>query len=243
MQRTFGYTVSLALIMLLIGSLGVSPFARVNAEEASSSSDIGSNGKYRYEFLVLGMSCANCAKSAESVLRDSISEIMSIEVNFDSKKAIIESKSPLEESEIRDALGALGFETKFSGEQPPPKPLTDAQRAELDIETISKGEKIAIQLHLAPGKLTIFDYYANWCGPCHLLSPRLERLVKERGDVALRVIDISNWESQAAKQATEDFQMPALPYVRLYGRDGQFLGDVVGNHYDKIITIIKDEKQ
>ncbi len=117
--------------------------------------------------------------------------------------------------------------------------LSEAEKAGLDIETASKGEALSIRDHLAAGKTTIFDYYADWCGPCHLLSPKLERLVLEYQNLALRKVDIGDWETEVAKQATKEFGLPGLPYVRIYGPSGKLVGTVHGNRIEEVEEIIR----
>jgi len=120
------------------------------------------------------------------------------------------------------------------------KPLTPAERARADIAVASRGEAIDVRKQLAPGKITIFDFWAEWCGPCHLLTPKLERMVFETPGLALRTVDIGNWDSPAAKQATEQFKLPALPYVRIYGPDGKLLAAIVGNDVEQIKRIVAE---
>jgi len=107
------------------------------------------------------------------------------------------------------------------------------------VKTISHGERVVLADHVAPGKITLFDYSAEWCGPCHALWPKIERLLAKRGDLAARKIDIVNWESEVAKQATADFKMPSIPYVRVYAADGRHVGDVIGNDIDAIEALVQ----
>ena len=88
-------------------------------------------------------------------------------------------------------------------------------------------------------KPVLVDFWAEWCGPCHVLTPKIEHLVKERSNVALRTIDLKQWDSPAGKQATKEFKVPGLPYVRVYGPDGKFIGAVVGNDIEKIRQLVK----
>ncbi len=106
-----------------------------------------------------------------------------------------------------------------------------------DIKLISQGRQVSVEEHLVPGKLVIFDFFADWCAPCRQLTPRLERLAGQYPDrIALRKVDVVNWESPVARQ----FQIGSLPYLALYGDDGERLaaGDanrvlrVLGDHLE-----------
>ncbi len=189
------------------------------------------------EFFVAGMSCAGCANSATELL-EKIPGVHEAKVDFDSKKASIQAGRVITRDEVREALGKLGFEARFPGDLVI-RPLSEEEKANLDIETASHGEAIKLKDHLAPGNITIFDYYADWCGPCHLFTPKLERLLLKYKNLALRKVDISDWESKAAKQAAKEFGLPGLPYVRIYGPKGKLLGAVHGNHIKKVEAIIK----
>lgn len=237
--------VGASLVLLLVGSpLRATQTTWAVSNGSNDSAKEISRPQFLYEFLVLGMSCNGCAESAEKTLKTNIRDIIKLEIDFGLKKGFLETASAIEISEIRNALGSLGFEARFASDPPRPEPLSDEEKTELDIKIISKGNEVVLEDHLAPGKFTIIDYYADWCGPCHLLSPRLERLVKERHDVALRIIDISNWDSQVARQATREFKLAGLPYVRIYGQDGRFVGEVQGNYIEKIQALIeKKEKE
>ena len=208
-----------------------------SAQEGVKASKAARKAGTETEFLVAGMSCDSCALSASKVLKK-IPGVRQAKVDFDSKEAVIKSRREISESEVREALATLGFEACFPGDVVP-QPLSEEEKAGLDIKTASHGEAIEISQHLAPGKITVFDYYADWCGPCYLLTPKLERLLLKYENLALRQVDISDWESDAAKQATEEFDLPGLPYVRIYGPKGKLLGVVEGNQIEKVEEIIR----
>jgi len=31
--------------------------------------------------------------------------------------------------------------------------------------------------HLSAGNITVFDFYADWCGPCRVFSPKVDRML------------------------------------------------------------------
>lgn len=196
----------------------------------------------RFEFTVAGMSCGHCAESATEALRK-IDGVRSAKVDFATKKATVVADTRVNRKMITRALGSFGFEARFADTKVPAR-LTESERKKIDITVASRGERVELAKHLAPGKFTIFDFWAEWCGPCHLLTPKLERLVHESdGRIALRTIDLVKWDSPVAAQATEELELPGLPYVRIYGPDGKFLGAVVGNHIDQIEAVIEKAAQ
>jgi thioredoxin 1 len=43
------------------------------------------------------------------------------------------------------------------------------------------------------GKPVLIDFYADWCGPCRLQTPRLEDLKKRMGDtIEIRKVNVDN---------------------------------------------------
>lgn len=190
------------------------------------------------EFSVLGMSCGTCADSATEALA-AVPGVLEHAVDFDSKQAHVRSDGTVTRDQIRDALANLGFEARFEGDMLDSDPLPEEVRSGLDIQTVSHGEKIRVKDHLTPGKITVFDYYADWCGPCHLLSPKLERLVLKYEDVTLRKVDLMDYDSDAARQATREFSMPGLPFTRVFNDRGKLLGQVHGNNIEDIEAIVR----
>jgi thioredoxin 1 len=73
--------------------------------------------------------------------------------------------------------------------------------------------------------LAIVDFYADWCGPCFLLSPILEQLAQDyAGRVKVGRVDV---DAQPALMAR--FQIRSLPSV-LYFKDGAHVDTIVGAH-------------
>lgn len=87
-----------------------------------------------------------------------------------------------------------------------------------DIQTITHGREVEIEDHLVAGKYVLFDFYADWCGPCRSLEPQIRELAGRYDDrLAVRKIDIINWDSPVSRQ----FSMSSIPYMILYGPDGE----------------------
>lgn len=71
--------------------------------------------------------------------------------------------------------------------------------------------------------LTLVDFYADWCGPCRMLTPVLEEVAKDvAGKAKIAKIDID----QAQKTAST-YQVTSIPTLILF-KEGKEVGRLVG---------------
>ncbi|MEU7481734.1 thioredoxin [Lentzea sp. NPDC042327] len=68
----------------------------------------------------------------------------------------------------------------------------------------------------------LVEFWAQWCGPCHMLSPVLDEIDRERDD--LTVLRINADENTATAR---DYQVMSLPTMLLF-RDGVPIRSIVG---------------
>ncbi len=91
-----------------------------------------------------------------------------------------------------------------------------------DIETITHGDTVNIKEHLVPGKYVLFDFYADWCGPCKGLEPILIKLASQQSEsLALRKVDIIDWQSAVSQQ----YRVSSIPHLKLFGPDGSLIAE------------------
>jgi thiol-disulfide isomerase/thioredoxin len=195
-------------------------------------------------FTVVGIDCESCAAPILKALK-SVTGVANPKLDWKTAVATVEVPDGFDREKVRKALQEIGYEAVFEGEtrRPDLSPLPEEVRRTLDIQSASEGEKIDIARVLVPGKVTVLDYWAEWCSPCHLLDARLQHLVQANADVAVRRINIGKWDNAAAKQATLEFRVEALPYVRVYDGRGKLAGAVTGGSWDKIVPLIKKAQE
>jgi thiol-disulfide isomerase/thioredoxin len=124
------------------------------------------------------------------------------------------------------ALGRRGLQARAGGGQgryrPPPGYPQDADARVLT----AKGVDIRdLKAHVAPGKVTVFDFYADWCGPCHKIDRIFARVLTDRKDVAVRKLNIVQFDSPLARRWVGN----SIPYVLIFGRTGKPLFELRGS--------------
>jgi thiol-disulfide isomerase/thioredoxin len=107
----------------------------------------------------------------------------------------------------------------------------------LDVQEIAKaGEVVELEPHLAAGKVTVFDFYADWCAACREVDLHMYKVLAEHDDVALRKLDIVDWDSELAKRHMRT--ATSLPYVIVYGHDGKKVAEISGLELDQLDAAI-----
>jgi len=112
-------------------------------------------------------------------------------------------------------FGALSW--SWAADPPPPR------------TSVAQGEKPGTKLIsdlIVPGKVTVIDYWATWCGPCKKLAPILEKYGHDNEHVVVKKVDATDWGVAEMKK-----YLPAvagLPVVDIYGYDGRLIERLVG---------------
>lgn len=107
----------------------------------------------------------------------------------------------------------------------------------LDVVKIASGDQtVELEAHLAPGKVTVFDFYAVWCEPCRAVDLHMRDVLASHDDVALRKLDVVDWDSALAKQHLKTAS--SLPYLIVYGRDGKQVAAIAGLALDDLDAAI-----
>lgn len=75
----------------------------------------------------------------------------------------------------------------------------------------------------------VVDFYADWCGPCRLLAPKLETKIGSESNVHLAKINVDNLDELAAKH-----QVTTIPHVVGY-KNGKIVDKFIGNKDKDII--------
>jgi thioredoxin 1 len=107
------------------------------------------------------------------------------------------------------------------------------------IDLVRGNTEVKLEDHLVRGKVTVVDFYADWCGPCRALSPHLEDMAANDSEIALVKINIIDWRSPVAKQ----FEITSIPRVQVYGPWGRLVGTSVGVRPQEIEGFVKQAEK
>jgi thioredoxin 1 len=85
-------------------------------------------------------------------------------------------------------------------------------------------------------KLLVIDLWANWCGPCRSLGPKLEELNKENSATT----EIVKLDVDENPETPSEYHVRGIPTV-LFFKEGQLVDTLVGNQPKEQIQAVIDK--
>lgn len=83
-------------------------------------------------------------------------------------------------------------------------------------------------------RIVIVDFWATWCGPCNRLTPVLEKIASENGDIKIAKADIDN---ENVKELKEKYEIKGYPTMIIF-KNGEEVKRILG--YREESEILKE---
>ncbi len=197
------------LLPVVIALLGASP----------------ARGERTQTYSIQGADCAACGDR----VKDALKKVGGVKkVTFDPKKVEIEVRMAdrVSDDAVLAGVAAAGLTAVVGAGKGGYQPV-EPYPASADVATLTAdGSKVGpldrLRVH---DKFTVFDVYADWCGPCRTVDRELRRIVAERKDVAVRKLNVVDFDSPLARELGPDFD--GLPYVIVFSPRGKRT-DIIG---------------
>ena len=69
---------------------------------------------------------------------------------------------------------------------------------------------------------TLVDFYADWCGPCRMVSPIVDEIAEERSDITVGKVNVDDENALAMK-----YGVMSIPTLIVF-KDGKEAARIVG---------------
>jgi copper chaperone CopZ/thiol-disulfide isomerase/thioredoxin len=182
-------------------------------------------------YSLQGADCESCADKVKGELK----KVRGVKkVDFDKQKVEITVRlaENVADADVMAAVERAGLKAVIGAGHgaylPVEKYPEGADMKVLSPDGSAVGKLDALRV---PGKYTVFDVYAEWCGPCRFVDARLRELVAVRADVAVRKLNVVDFDTPLAAELGP--RLEALPYVIVFDPAGKRT-DIVGADFGKL---------
>lgn len=190
-------------------------------------------------YSITGADCASCAEAIRGELKK-VKGVKKVAFDKHAVELTVQMTDVVTDEAVLAAIARAseseGEGVRMTGIVGPGKgaylPVPDYP-AGSDVQTLTRnGSAVGPLPKLAvAGKYTVFDVYAEWCGPCRVVDERLRQVVTERKDVAIRKLNVRDFDTPLALELGPAFE--TLPYVIVLTPKGKRI-DVVGADFEAL---------
>ena len=168
-------------------------------------------------YSIQGADCSSCGEK----IRTALKKVKGVKkTTFDMRKVelTVEMEDGVADSVVLAAAEGVGLHAIVGAGQGaylPKEPYpagADVQELNKDGAAVGPLDKLRVA-----DKFTVFDVYADWCGPCRDVDKKLREIVAGRPDVAVRKLVVLDFDSPLARE----LGLEMLPHVIVYTPEGK----------------------
>lgn len=180
--------------------------------------------------VTVSLDMIDCAECGDEIVTDLRSRPGVYDAQFDKRRAevrVVASPTFDVYAAVKQLAASEGFSAVL-GEGQGKYIAHDAFPEGADAKTVIEGGHDLPDLAtiLVKGKTTVVDFSGIWCKPCREIDKHMVVVLGTHKEIAYRRLDIGDWDSALAKRYLKD--VPQLPYVIVYGPNGDKIDSIVG---------------
>ncbi|ELU09227.1 hypothetical protein CAPTEDRAFT_156442 [Capitella teleta] len=84
------------------------------------------------------------------------------------------------------------------------------------------GNVAEFDAQLASGATLLVDFYADWCGPCKAIAPKLEEMAQQYSSIVFLKVNVDDLDEIAAR-----YEVSAMPTFMIF-KGGKKVDTLVG---------------
>lgn len=186
--------------------------------------------------VTVSLEMVDCAECGDQIITDLRGRPGVYEATFDKRRAevTVVASPELDVLMIVKQLAASEGFSAVLGEGKGKYLARPAFPEGADAQTVVEGGRDVPDLRalLVKGKTTVIDFSGIWCRPCRQIDEHMAKVLVEKKEIAYRRLDIGDWDTPLAKRYLKD--VPQLPYVIVYGANGEQVDAIVGVDLDRL---------
>jgi len=101
------------------------------------------------------------------------------------------------------------------------------------VKKLANMEEFNGELANAGSKLVVVDFFAEWCGPCKMIAPKIEELSSQKSDVVFVKVDVDENEEAAAQ-----YNISAMPTF-IFIKNKEKIDEMMGANYEKLKEMVE----
>jgi thiol-disulfide isomerase/thioredoxin len=245
MSNKKSFIISLAILVFSSGAALAHNGHNHTETKAEKKTEPAKAGTTKAVLKLFKMDCSACSAQIEAKLNslDGISEAVA---DYDKAEAyVIYNPTKINVNKMIAEIKAIEFDAKAGDIKTFPaeglKTVKDTKTsqkiaslkaieeddAKVGIKIVSNGEVIDLEKNLDKNKLTVYDFYADWCDHCIELGENLKILMKKNPEAfVVKKIHLKG-------EAADTYKLPIVkkylkdvfgfPYIRVYNSKGILL--------------------
>jgi thiol-disulfide isomerase/thioredoxin len=168
-------------------------------------------------YSIQGADCASCGEKIKGALKKA-KGIKKTEFDMHKVELTVEMEDGVPDSVVLEAAEKVGLRAIVGAGQGAYLPKEPYPAGADMLELNKEGEAVGPldKLRVAD-KFTVFDVYADWCGPCRDVDKKLREIVAKRPDVAVRKLNLVDFDSPLA----QELGIEMLPHLVVFTPQGK----------------------